>query len=662
MTEEAQQLSPSTATPQQSIGPAFAFMTIALVLINVGVYIYQLFHSVPWIDPPADQLMAWGGNVAMLTLSGDPWRLATSVFVHGGLVHLLMNMYMLLLLGSLAEREFGRVGLLMLFLAGGVAASCTSAWWQSWHTLGTDFLGRPVVRLTVSVGASGAIMAIAGALLSAHVVRAWYSSDYATAPEGSFGKSLLQVVAINVGMGFLIPGVDNAAHIGGVVAGLVMGSSIQYAAEVAGSLLEAITRTALPLLLGAACAWALLQGSDWAEMRELRTLHDQQQQAEEKAANQQREAAGREHAAVQERQQLPAPVADDVARGQVIKFGESGTSFALSADGKTAYAVDHYQNEISVIDLASGTVSKRITGPQVPIKNRRGCMDIFCGSPAAVDIAVLQRRPLALVSSMQKDAVVFIDLASGQPSNAVAVGKTPNAILLSGDEKRAFVHNVDDNSISVIDVDKATTVRTLQLPKQHWPLSKPGRRLPMWLSSDGSRLFVAADGDDPVQPQQQQQIQVFDATALAPLASKETPYDIEQVIKPFGGATDVAALSSDGVYAMDDAATDAKRIWAFCSRLQATHVTAIRTADRSEYIAVADYRGYNGEDSLVHVANPQTLVTIGRYPITGVAMKLMMSADAKHVYAVTNGGEFVILDTRRRMESQDAGDLFCEQR
>ena len=91
------------------------------------------------------------------------------------------------------------------------------------------------------------------------------------------------------------------------------------------------------------------------------------------------------------------------------------------------------------------------------------------------------------------------------------------------------------------------------------------------------------------------------------------------------------------------------------------HFAASRPAKLSEYVAIADYRGYNGEDSMVHVANLRTSVTIGRYPIPGVAMKLMMSADGSRVYAVTNGGEFVVLDTRQRLGSRESGELLCSR-
>ena len=645
-------MSPATPPDSATARTPLPLVTITLVLLNIAVYIIQGLRGASWIDPTPDQLLAAGGNVAMLTLTGDAWRLLTSVFVHGGPVHLLMNMYMLFLVGSLAERKFGRIGFLLLFLAGGVVASCASTWWQSSHTLGTDLLGRSFVRLTVSVGASGAIMAILGALLSAHAIRSAFGDHHDT-PELGLGKSLVQVIAINVGMGFLIPGVDNSAHVGGVVAGLLMGALLQFAAERAGSLPQAMLRIALPPALAAAVAWALLNGSDWSDMRELRTMHDEQAQAEKNETDQRAAAAAVEQAAEQERQQLPPPVSDQAARGQVIKFGDSGTSFALSPDGNTAYAVDHQLNQISVIDLQRGVVVKTISGPKVPIKN--DCMDIFCGSPASVDIAILRGKSVALVTSMQKDAVVYVDLATGQPSKAVSVGKTPNAILMSQDDRLAYVHNVGDDSISVIDVEKAAVEHTLRLPKQNYPNTRPGHRLPMWLNADGTRLF-AAQGS-----QNNPQIHVFDVKSAALLSSEGLRYEVTEAIPRSGAKNEVAVLSEEGLIAMNENGTDDAAAWPFCSGLRAMHFAASRPAKLSEYVAIADYRGYNGEDSMVHVANLRTSVTIGRYPIPGVAMKLMMSADGSRVYAVTNGGEFVVLDTRQRLGSRESGELLCSR-
>ncbi|MEK8032551.1 rhomboid family intramembrane serine protease [Ideonella sp. DXS29W] len=628
-------------------------VTAALVTANVGYYLYQGLNGNPWIDPSADQLLAWGGNAAMLTLTGDSWRLLSSVFVHGGLMHLVMNMYMLLILGSLAERRFGRIGLLMLFLAGGIVASCTSTWWQSLHTMGTDLLGRPFVRMVVGVGASGAIMAVAGALLAAHAVKSWYSSDHRSLAEAGFGKELGQVVAINLGMGFLMPGVDNAAHLGGVVAGLLMGASLQYVAELASTLIEMVSRVAIPAALAALCVAGLLHGSDWAEMRELRGLRDEQQAGESRANAEQQRVDAQKQAAESERNALPPPVSDEEARGRVIPFGESGTSFALSADGKTAYAVDHYQNKIQVIDLQRGAVVQSIAGPKAVIKGN--CMDIFCGDPAAADIALLRQRPAALVSSMQKNAVVLIDLAAGQVSKTIAVGKSPNAILLSADDKRAYVHNVFDDTISVVDVDSAAVVQTLALPKEARSGSRPGHRLPMWLNADGTRLWVAfSEGAAGRQLS-------FDTATLKPVDSQEMSEVPDSVVRLSDSDGSVMALMADGVRVVHDGSTEGQPAWPFCTRIQPMQSAVSRAAGQPSRVAIADYRGYNGQDSLIHVANLQTSVTLGQYPVAGVAMKVQFSEDGSHVYAVTNGGSFVDIDTRKRLADRDDTPLLCSR-
>lgn len=650
----------SAPSPQESASAgatearfsSLPLITITLILINLAVYIVQALRGGSWIDPTPDQLMAAGGNVAMLTLTGDAWRLLTSVFVHGGPVHLLMNMYMLFLIGMWAERKFGRLGFLMLFLAGGVMASCASTWWQSSHTLGTDMLGRPFVRLTVSVGASGAIMAILGALLSSHFIRSTFAQAHEMA-EAGLGKSLVQVIAINVGMGFLIPGVDNSAHVGGVVAGLLMGALIQFAAELTSSLPVLVARLAVPPLLAAACGWVLLHGSDWSDMHELRTLQEEQQQSERKAAEAEAEVAAREIATEQERQSVPPPVTEAQARGQVVKFGESGTSFALSGDGKMAYAVDHYKNQVSVIDLARGTVEKTIAGPRVPIKG--GCQDIFCGDPAAADIAVLRGKPIALVSSMLKDSVVFIDVQTGEQVKAVRVGKTPHTIFLADDDKRAYVHNVGDNSISVIDVDSASAIHTFRLPKLPPEAHvNPGRRLPMWMGSEGTSLHVQSlDGYQP-------RVTTFDVKAMAELKSESAPYGYWQVAAPFGDSNEMLSITRTGLHFMDKSGAYDSGTWEFCLRLDGAQFATTPITRKSGRVAVADHRGHGGDQSTIYVANPNSYITLGHYPISGVVMKLLMSDDGQRVYAVNNLGEFAIIDTRQRMDPGATGDLFCK--
>jgi membrane associated rhomboid family serine protease/ribosomal protein S27AE len=147
-------------------------------------------------------------NLSLADLSGlcpsfpHVHRLVTNAFVHFGILHVIFNFYALIQLGPLLERLFGRSRFLVLYLVCGVAASAASLWWH-WE--------QPVV----SAGASGALFGLIGA-----------SIVYGLRRGGAFGRSLFSEMlrwgAFALLFGFVVNGVDNAAHIGGALAGAAM--------------------------------------------------------------------------------------------------------------------------------------------------------------------------------------------------------------------------------------------------------------------------------------------------------------------------------------------------------------------------------------------------------------------------------------------------------
>src|SRR5690606_3233599 len=126
------------------------WITDALVAANVAVFVLMVVSGVSALSPTGQELLGWGANYAPLTLAGEWWRLFSSVFVHAGLIHLGFNTYALLLAGRMVERVYGHAGYLLLYLFAGLTGSAASA----------IFSGGP------SVGASGAIFGIFGALLA----------------------------------------------------------------------------------------------------------------------------------------------------------------------------------------------------------------------------------------------------------------------------------------------------------------------------------------------------------------------------------------------------------------------------------------------------------------------------------------------------------------
>jgi rhomboid protease GluP len=132
---------------------------------------------------------------------GEWWRLYTSTFLHGGLLHLAVNMYGLYLLGTFTEDVLGSARFLAVYLVAGLGGAAASTW-----------LGRAAL----SVGASGAILGLLGALVAALVL------DRPRLPPAARRALLVNLVmlgAIQLYIGFVVPMIDNAAHAGGLAAG-----------------------------------------------------------------------------------------------------------------------------------------------------------------------------------------------------------------------------------------------------------------------------------------------------------------------------------------------------------------------------------------------------------------------------------------------------------
>lgn len=177
-----------------------------LVALNIGVWVALVWASGgKLLNLPTDTLFIWGGNVAHEMLhQGAWWRLVASTFLHSGLAHIAMNMLALSILGPLAERLFGPRPFLVLYLVAGIAGSALSVCYAA--------------QTMVSVGASGAIFGVAGALATTLFRHRRLLPPLSSQNKGGVLLYLLYSLAQGLGQS----GVDNAAHVGGVVAGCLM--------------------------------------------------------------------------------------------------------------------------------------------------------------------------------------------------------------------------------------------------------------------------------------------------------------------------------------------------------------------------------------------------------------------------------------------------------
>lgn len=178
------------------------FITPVLIDLNIIIFILMTASGANILLPDNESLISWGANFRPVTLGGEWWRLITSCFLHIGILHLLMNMYALLYIGLLLEPLLGKLRFTAAYLLTGIAASTTSLWWHD---------------LTISAGASGAIFGLYGVFL------ALLTTNHI---EKSARNAFLTSIGIFVGYNLLNGlkgGIDNAAHIGGLISGLLIG-------------------------------------------------------------------------------------------------------------------------------------------------------------------------------------------------------------------------------------------------------------------------------------------------------------------------------------------------------------------------------------------------------------------------------------------------------
>jgi membrane associated rhomboid family serine protease len=180
------------------------FVTPILIDFNVLVFVVMVFAGLGFTSFATKDLFAWGGNLRSAVLAGQSWRLVTSMFIHGGAMHLVGNLFGLFLAGTLLEPVFGRIGFLLCYFLSGVAGGVASV---DWHAN------------TVSIGASGAIFGLMGAIVGFSLLNH---------SKSSFAKNhVIGFVLFFLGYNFLLGlfggATDNADHLGGLACGLMLG-------------------------------------------------------------------------------------------------------------------------------------------------------------------------------------------------------------------------------------------------------------------------------------------------------------------------------------------------------------------------------------------------------------------------------------------------------
>jgi rhomboid protease GluP len=190
-----------------------SLITMAIISINVVMYIITAYLSYIYasgsiFNSDTNVLVLLGAKVNNLITQGQYFRFVTCMFLHGGIVHLGVNMYSLYAIGPMVEKVYGKVKYIAIYLISGICASIFSY----------------VFSTSVSIGASGAIFGLLGAVLVFAI-----KSKGKTGNE--FIRSILSVIFINIFIGVTLPNIDNFAHIGGLLGGMIIAYLVTFKSE-----------------------------------------------------------------------------------------------------------------------------------------------------------------------------------------------------------------------------------------------------------------------------------------------------------------------------------------------------------------------------------------------------------------------------------------------
>ncbi len=179
-------------------------IVITKLLIAVCLVMFAIMCSIDGLSALSGvstiNALKLGANYGALIKSGEIWRLFTYMFLHASLVHLLVNMYSLYILGTQVENFIGKWKYLFVYIVSGICGGLLSA------ALGGESI--------VSVGASGAIFGLTGALL-------YFGYHYRTYLGTALKNQIIPVIVLNLAIGFMISGIDNSCHIGGLIGGIL---------------------------------------------------------------------------------------------------------------------------------------------------------------------------------------------------------------------------------------------------------------------------------------------------------------------------------------------------------------------------------------------------------------------------------------------------------
>lgn len=184
---------------QKIFSPKKIYMTYILIGICVVMYLLSFIIN----NGNINTLVLMGANNVHLIRTGQVYRLITYAFLHANVYHLMINMYSLYIIGSQIETHYGKLRFLGIYIISAIAGGLLSAGFSN----------------SISVGASGAIFGLLGAMV-------YFGFKFRLYLKDSLRTRIIPVIVLNLAIGFMVEGIDNACHIGGLIAGYLAAMAI----------------------------------------------------------------------------------------------------------------------------------------------------------------------------------------------------------------------------------------------------------------------------------------------------------------------------------------------------------------------------------------------------------------------------------------------------
>ena len=445
--------------------------------------------------------------------------------------------------------------------------------------------------------------------------------------------SLLGMVALTLLYGARQAGIDNACHIGGLIAGGAMGWQRARLSGQNRLVTEGGIIVAGSLLLTGAI-WLAQQQIDESVLQVRQSLREEFYPQEiEQERRQKKQQLAEERNAL--RETLSAPVSREQASGDLLAEIADIHDMAISRDGNTLYAAIENTNSIVVFDLGQKKILHTFTAPIAKEKSVKHCGG--CKDQGVRSLTLSPDETLLYATSFEANALSVINVATGEIIQSITTGAHPDSLILSRDGTKAWVMNRTSNSVSAIDLVTYQHVADIPLEKYDGTgtSNKPGAWV-MALSPDEKILLIPG-------------MVRGDIVRINTITHQKESYPASDArgtisamrFRPENG--DVIFADSQGISRISVGDQQASIMTQWCSR-SVYSVEGI--SPDGQYLALVSY-GLQGYVILLNINAGQI---IGVYPASYVN-HLRFSADGRKIFVMAKNG-LIQLDRTRSLDPQ----------